>query len=87
MNDWNVWRMGRNVATMCIAVGSSLAATVAVAQGTLKERVDRMLPSVEENKWLEIDWQTDLLKARQNANDQRKPMFMWMMNGHPMGAT
>ena len=67
--------------------GLILFTSAAGAQGTFNERVDRLLPSVEENRFLDIDWQTDLLKARQLANDVGKPMFMWMMNGHPFGAT
>ena len=67
--------------------GLILAAGAVSAQGTLDERVDSLLPSPEEDRFLEIDWRTDLLKARAEANEFGKPMFMWMMNGNPLGAT
>ena len=67
--------------------GLLLVAGAAAAQETLEERVDRLLPSAEEDRFLEIDWRTDLLKARAEANEVGKPMFMWMMNGNPLGAT
>ena len=67
--------------------GLLLAARAVSAQATLEERIDRLLPSAEENRFLEIDWRTDLLEARAEANEVGKPMFMWMMNGNPLGAT
>ncbi len=67
--------------------GLVLAAGAVSAQGTLAERVDRLLPSAQEDRFLEIAWRTDLLKARAEANEVGKPMFMWMMNGNPLGAT
>ena len=70
-----------------LILGLVLAAGAVSAQGTLEERVDRLLPSAEEDRFLEIDWQTDLLEARAEANEVGKPMFMWMMNGNPLGAT
>ena len=76
-----------NTKVWILVSGLVLAAGAVFAQGTLKERVDRLLPSVEEDRFLEIAWRTDLLKARAEANEVGKPMFMWMMNGHPFGAT
>lgn len=70
-----------------IALGLSALTFGASADDTLKQRVEQMLPSVEEDRFFEIDWRMDLVKARQEANEVGKPMFMWMMNGHPFGAT
>ena len=35
----------------------------------------------------QIDWQTDLWKSRQMGAKQGKPIFIWEMDGHPMGCT
>ena len=67
--------------------GLLLAAGAVSAQAALEERIDRLLARAEENRFLEIDWRTDLLEARAEANEVGKPMFMWMMNGNPLGAT
>ncbi len=64
-----------------------LAVGAVSAQATLDERVDALLPSAEEDRWLDIAWRTDLMKACAEANEVGKPMFMWMMNGNPLGAT
>lgn len=53
----------------------------------LAERIAAILPTREEDKWLEIDWRTDLLRARVEASEKNKPMFMWLMNGDPFGCT
>lgn len=37
--------------------------------------------------WRTIDWQTDLIVAQQRAVEQQKPLFIWAMDGHPLGCT
>lgn len=35
--------------------------------------------------WQTIPWKTDLLEARALAVQSRRPLFLWSMNGHPLG--
>jgi hypothetical protein len=35
--------------------------------------------------WRSIPWKTSLLEAREQAVRERKPLFMWSMNGSPLG--
>lgn len=50
------------------------------------ERVHAAIgPRPEELKWTAIPWETDLWAARQRAREAGKPIFMWAMNGHPLG--
>jgi hypothetical protein len=44
-------------------------------------------PSPEGTEWLELGWETDLWKARQRAAQEGKPIFLWEMDGHPLGCT
>jgi hypothetical protein len=39
----------------------------------------------EELQWASIPWQTDLWAARRLALEAGKPIFMWAMNGNPLG--
>ena len=39
----------------------------------------------EELRWASIPWQTDLWEARRLARAAGKPLFMWAMNGNPLG--
>ena len=41
----------------------------------------------EEERWMTIPWQTDLWKARRLAREEGKPIFLWAMNGNPLGCT
>ena len=57
-------------------LGSSFADEV------LKQEI---LPSKAESAWLEIDWKTDLWEARKEAAKTDKPIYLWEMDGHPLG--
>ena len=37
--------------------------------------------------WLTLNWEIDLWKARQRAAREGKPIFLWEMDGHPLGCT
>jgi len=47
--------------------------------------IREILPSKEESAWLEIDWKTDLWEARKEAAQSGKPIYLWEMDGHPLG--
>lgn len=35
--------------------------------------------------WQTIGWRVDLLAARDEAIEKGRPLFLWAMNGHPLG--
>ncbi len=37
--------------------------------------------------WTDIPWIGELWKGRQKAACEEKPLFIWAMNGHPLGCT
>ncbi len=37
--------------------------------------------------WRSIPWELDLLKAQRLAIEKSKPIFIWSMDGHPLGCT
>ncbi|YCM43543.1 hypothetical protein V2O64_19735 [Verrucomicrobiaceae bacterium 227] len=49
------------------------------------EVVQEILPKTEEKAWQEIDWKVDLWEARQEAAKTGKPIYLWEMDGHPLG--
>lgn len=49
--------------------------------------VKSVLPRPEEEKWLRIPWRRDLLAAREEAEKTGKPLFLWIMDGDPLGCT
>ena len=47
--------------------------------------VKEILPKEEEKAWQEIDWKVDLWEARKEAAGWGKPIYLWEMDGHPLG--
>jgi hypothetical protein len=37
--------------------------------------------------WRSIPWKISLVEAQQVAVEERKPIFIWAMDGHPLGCT
>ncbi len=37
--------------------------------------------------WKTIPWEVDLLAAQRKAADEDKLLFIWAMDGHPLGCT
>ena len=44
-------------------------------------------PAENEQNWLQIPWETDLATARAKAEHTKRPVFLWEMDGHPLGCT
>jgi hypothetical protein len=44
-------------------------------------------PRGEAERWADIPWEADLGAARQKAARDRKPLVLWLMDGHPLGCT
>lgn len=66
------------------AAGLLVAASVAQAQ-SVGERVAELRPQRE--AWQQIGWRTDLDFARREAARLQRPLYVWAMNGHPLGCT
>ncbi|MDP7204502.1 MAG: hypothetical protein QGH11_02965 [Pirellulaceae bacterium] len=46
----------------------------------------QLQPSADE-LWRTIPWRTSLLEAQRRAITEKKPIFIWAMDGHPLGCT
>lgn len=52
------------------------------------EQISRLcLPSDSDEGWRGIGWEIDLWAARERAAREGKPVFLWEMDGHPLGCT
>ncbi len=52
---------------------------------TLPDLVARIRPRPGEERWLEVPWQTRLWSGLEQARRAEKPLFLWAMNGNPLG--
>ncbi len=48
-------------------------------------RLHRELIPAETEPWERVPWSTDLMNAARRAERKKKPLFIWAMNGHPLG--
>jgi hypothetical protein len=55
------------------------------APAALSERIAELRPETE--AWQQIPWRTDLGEARAQAAEANRPLFVWAMNGNPLGCT
>lgn len=47
--------------------------------------LERVKPAPAEARWLEVPWRTDLWEGCREAAAAGRPVFLWAMNGNPLG--
>ena len=61
------------------------------AAGTLTltefESLHQQLQPTGKEQWRSIPWKTSMLDAQAEAAREQKPIFIWAMDGHPLGCT
>jgi hypothetical protein len=76
---------------LCLALALGLAGGLspspATAGQSTAELISIISPGEGEHSWLSIPWETDLMAARRRATAENKPIFLWEMDGHPLGCT
>lgn len=72
---------------MSVWIALLAGALLGQGPGDLEDRVASILPTGAEEKWTSIPWRLDLDEARRDAQAAGKPLFLWIMNGHPLGCT
>jgi hypothetical protein len=45
------------------------------------------LQPVKDEAWRTIPWKVSLVEAQAAAARENKPIFIWAMDGHPLGCT
>ena len=51
------------------------------------QRLHEQLQPAEDEPWRTIPWKIALLDAQRSAAKEKKPIFIWAMDGHPLGCT
>ena len=60
---------------------------LALSGSSLDSKIASVVPRADEDRWLSVDWRTNLMAARREAQEKGKPLFLWIMNGSPLGCT
>ena len=61
--------------------------TLKAAPESLENRFEQVLPTAAEEAWRAVDWRTNLMEAREIAQEQKRPIFLWIIVGNPQGCT
>ncbi|MGI9473710.1 MAG: hypothetical protein ACR2NZ_19365 [Rubripirellula sp.] len=72
------------VAGACITAKPMLAAELTDAK--CSQLLTELEPGREE-VWRTIPWKLAVLDAQRIASEEDKPIFIWAMDGHPLGCT
>ena len=73
------------VAVLCGLMGSRIRAAE-LTEADFKRLHAELQPAGDE-LWQTIPWQIALLDAQRTAVKEHKPIFIWAMDGHPLGCT
>ena len=69
-----------------LAIPSLTAADGEIGDGEFKKLFKLLQPDPQES-WRSIPWRIALLDAQEAAAREKKPIFIWAMDGHPLGCT
>ena len=79
---WLAW------ATIVLLSSSAAAQTfVAASSADLARKIETVLPTSEEDAFLQIPWRLNIMKARVESLRTGKPMIIYEMNCNPLGHT
>ena len=59
----------------------------ALTEATYAGLRDAIRPSAAEEGWRDVGWRASFGDAVLEAKAAGKPVFLWAMNGHPLGCT
>ena len=72
------------VALMCSSCFFAVNPVVGLEEPEFK-RLHAELQPPKDEPWMAIPWKVSLLEARELAAREQKPLFIWSMDGHPLG--
>ena len=68
-------------------MASNTSTSMPLGEDTFRDVLGQIVAAPEESRWREIPWQTDIRDACRIAAENGKPIFLWAMNGNPLGCT
>ena len=83
----------RGFTSSCLLVGLLMAVlfTKVLSSAELNEsefrNLQRQLQPPADAPWRTIPWKITLIEAQRTAIQEKKPIFIWAMDGHPLGCT
>ena len=82
--------LGRLIAPLALAFVFLLSPELIAGEGLSEadfRRLHKELQVSGKDPWRSIPWKISLLDAQRAAVSEKKPIFIWAMDGHPLGCT
>jgi len=81
--------MPRTVLMAAMLLSLAMLPSTSFGAELTKAKFDQLQQELQpgDEPWRTIPWKIDLLDAQQAAAKERKPIFIWAMDGHPLGCT
>jgi hypothetical protein len=85
-----------SIPLITVALGAAVAGGPARTAGRsrvpaaipdLEAKIASVQPDAAEQAFLQIPWRLNIMAARAESLRTGKPLFVWEMNGHPLGHT
>ena len=54
-------------------------------EAAFRKLFDSIFPDTNEEKWRQTPWVPSIATGRQMAQERQRPLFLWAMNGDPLG--
>ena len=80
------------IASVCFALftihlGSAAVGVAAELSWNEQQQLSKKLCPPADEPWRTIPWKISLLAGQKAAVESKKPIFIWAMDGHPLGCT
>ncbi len=80
-------RIALTVVMFAVVMSVSFAGAADKLSEAEFQRLHRELQPAPDELWRSIPWKIELLDAQATAARDKKPIFIWAMDGHPLGCT
>lgn len=80
----------RHLLLLSLSVFACVTAKAPAADKLTPQRCNELIEALEpgqEEVWRTIPWKLSVLEAQREAATEDKPIFIWAMDGHPLGCT
>lgn len=81
-----IWAPGLFCGALALMAGSADARGSELTDAEFRRLHDELEPDPNE-AWRTIPWKISVLDAQRVAAREGKPIFIWAMDGHPLGCT
>ena len=74
-----------STATFLVSPLAAQLTDAPASEASFQKLIKSIFPAVGEEKWRQTPWIPSISTGRQMAQERKRPMFLWAMNGDPLG--